>query len=167
MMKKATIYTILVLAVATLWSCRKETSIENGKGQAVDMVAVINGAAWQAIDSTQIASIVFGYINISGSSADNQTINLTLDDSVIGTYILNQSSKSLATYANLDSSAFAYSTNQGSDTSQAGGTVNVISIDPANKTISGIFSFKVFRDMDGSQKNITSGVFYNIPYVTP
>jgi hypothetical protein len=166
-MKKATIYTILVLAAATLWSCRKETSIENGRGLAVDIVAVINGVAWQAIDSTQIASIVFGYINISGSSADNQTINITLDDSVVGTYVLNQSSKALATYANLDSSAYAYSTNQGSDTSQAGGTVNVTSIDRVNKTISGVFSFKVFRDMDGSQKNITSGVFYNIPYVTP
>jgi hypothetical protein len=166
MIKKATIYTILVLTAAILWSCRKETSLENGKGLAVDMVAVINGAAWQAIDSTQIASIVFGYINISGSSADNQIINITLADSVIGTYVLNQSSNSLATYANLDSSAYAYSTNQGSDTSQAGGTVNVTDIDRVNKTISGVFTFKVFRDMDGSQKKITSGVFYNIPYVT-
>ena len=166
MIKKATIYTILVVTAAALWSCRKETSLENGKGLAVDMVAVINGAAWQAIDSTQIASIVFGYINISGSSADNQVINITLADSVIGTYVLNQSSNSLATYANLDSSAYAYSTNQGSDTSQAGGTVNVTSIDRVNKTISGVFTFKVYRDMDGSQKKITSGVFYNIPYVT-
>jgi hypothetical protein len=166
-MKKATIYTILVLAAATLWSCRKETSLENGGGLAVDMVAVINGTPWQAIDSTQIASIVFGNINISGSSADNQVINITLADSVIGTYVLNQTSNSLATYANLDSSAYAYSTNQGSDTSQAGGTVNVTAIDRANKKISGVFSFKVFRDMDRSQKTIASGVFYNIPYVTP
>jgi len=167
MMKKATIYTMLVLSAATLWSCRKETSIENGNGLAVDMVAVINGVSWQAIDSTQIASIVFGYINISGGSADNQIINITLADSVVGAYVLNQSSSSLATYANLDSSAYAYSTNQGSDTSQAGGTVNVTAIDRVKKTISGVFSFKVFRDMDGSQKNITSGVFYNVPYVTP
>ena len=166
MIKKATIYTILALSAATLWSCRKETSLENGKGLPVDMVAVIDGVQWQAIDSTQISSIVFGNINISGSSADNQIINITLADTVIGTYVLNQSSNSLATYANLDSSAYAYSTNQGSDTSQAGGTVNVTAIDRVNKTISGIFSFKVFRDVDGTQKKVTSGVFYNIPYVT-
>jgi hypothetical protein len=35
-----------------------------------------------------------------------------------------------------------------------------------NKTLSGIFSFKVYRDIDHQQKNITNGVFYKLPYLS-
>ena len=166
-MKKATLCTTLALIAATLFSCHKETSIETGKGLPADMVALINGTQWEAADSTQTATFSQGLTTISGISADGQEISITLSDTVVGLYSLNQSSASLAIYADLDSTgAFAFSTNQGADTSQAGGTVNVISLDPVNRTISGIFAFKVYRNSDGSQKNITAGAFYNIPYTT-
>ena len=85
----------------------------------------------------------------------------------MGLYVLNQTSPSLAIYANLDSvGGYAYSTNQGADTSQAGGTVSVINVDLVNRTISGNFSFKVYRNSDGSEKDITAGVFYNIPFTS-
>ena len=72
---------------------------------------------------------------------------------------------SLATYADIDSSdLYAFTTNQGSDTAQAGGLVTVTDIDHVNKTISGTFSFKVYRDIDKQQKVITQGVFYKLPY---
>jgi hypothetical protein len=129
------------------------------------MVATINGVSWEAADSTQSAVVSQGLVTISGISGNGQEISITLNDTVVGLYVLNQTSASLAIYANLDSvGGYAYSTNQGSDTSQAGGTVNVISIDPVNRTISGIFDFKVYRNSDGTQKDITAGVFYNIPY---
>ena len=60
MIKKATIYTILVLAGATLWSCRKETSLENGKGLAVDMVAVIDGTPWPLLFSLTYSIVLAG-----------------------------------------------------------------------------------------------------------
>jgi hypothetical protein len=104
----------------------------------------------------------------TGISADGGEISITLNDTVVGLYVLNQTSASLAVYANLDSvGSYAWSTNQGSDTAQAGGTVDVTAINAVNRTISGIFSFKAYRNSDGSQKDITAGVFYNIPYVGP
>ena len=165
-MKKATLYTTLVLIVA-LFACHKETSIEMGRGLPADMVATINGTQWEAADSTTFATFSQGLATIIGISADGQEINITLSDTVVGLYSLNQSSTSLAIYTNLDSTGnYAWTTNQGADTSQAGGTVDVISLDRVNKTISGIFSFKVYRNSDSSQKNITAGTFYNIPYAS-
>ena len=130
------------------------------------MVATINGTQWEA-DSTSYATFSQGMATISGFSADGQEINITLSDTVAGLYSLNQTSPSFAIYTNLDSTGnYAWTTNQGADTSQAGGTLNVISLDRVNKTISGIFSFKAYRNSDGSQKNITAGSFYNIPYAS-
>jgi hypothetical protein len=164
-MKKAIKYSMLVLAAATLFSCRKETSIENGKGLAADFVAQIDGVGWAASDSTESASILQGMINLTGISTDDQQLSITLGDTLIGVHILDKNSASVAVYADLASSApYAYSTNQGTDTSQAGGTVTVTSIDRVNKTISGIFSFKVYRDIDQRQKTLTAGVFYQLPY---
>jgi hypothetical protein len=166
-MKKAIIYTTLLLSAATWLSCRKETSIENGKGLAADFTAKIDGTQWAAADSTQSASILQGMINLTGISSNKQQLSITLGDTLIGQYTLNQQSSSVAAYADLDSSdLYAFSTNQGSDTSKAGGTVTVTAIDRVNKTISGVFSFKVYREVDGRQKNFTSGVFYNLPYTT-
>ncbi len=104
------------------------------------------------------------------SPASAPTIRRSVSASRIqspATYPLNQTSASLAAYADIDSSdVYAFSTNQGSDTSQAGGTVTVTEIDPVGKTISGTFSFKAFRDIDSRQKTITNGVFTKIPFVT-
>ncbi|HEV2355119.1 MAG TPA: DUF6252 family protein, partial [Puia sp.] len=128
-------------------------------------VATIGAQPWQAANGTQSAVFSQGTAIISGTSADGQEISITLNDTVVGLYALNQSSASLAVYANLDSvGSYAFSTNQGVDTSQAGGTVNVLSVDPVRRLISGVFSFKVYRDQDNSQRDITQGVFYSIPY---
>jgi hypothetical protein len=165
-MKKVIVYiTPGFIILVSLFACHKYTSIGNGNGLPADMVATIDSVSWAAADSTQAAIVSQGAVTISGISSGGQEISITLDDTVIGLYLLNQTSASLAVYANLDSvGSYAYSTNQGSDTAQAGGTVNVTAINRVNKTISGIFSFKVYRNSDGSQKDITAGVFYNIPY---
>jgi len=164
-MKKVFFYCMaLLLGFA---SCKKETSIENGTGASGNFTAVIDGAQWAASSTKEAASILGGVITLTGVSADNREINISIADSVAGTYALNQTSPSLAAYADIDSSnLYAFSTNQGSDTSQAGGTVTVTEIDSIGKTISGSFSFKAFRDIDGRQKIITNGVFTKIPYVT-
>jgi hypothetical protein len=164
-MKKVFFYTFLALAAFGWLSCHKETSIENGRGLGADMVATVNGVFWEAADSTQTAVISDGLVTISGISEGGGEISITLNDTVIGAYALSQTSPSLAIYADLDSvGSYAYSTNQGSDTSQAGGVVNVTAVDVVNRTISGVFSFKAFRNADGTQRVITGGVFYNIPY---
>jgi Family of unknown function (DUF6252) len=167
-MKKVIVYTAVgLMAVVTMYACHKYTSIENGNGLPADMVATIDDSvSWEAADSTQTAIISQGLVTVSGISADGQEISITLDDTVVGQYTLNQTSTSLAIYANLDSvGSYAYSTNQGSDTAQAGGTVTVTAVNMVDRTISGIFNFKVFRNSDGTQMDITAGVFYNIRYV--
>jgi Family of unknown function (DUF6252) len=166
-MKTTIVYAVLVLTAATLFSCRKEYSVENGNGLPADFTAQINGVTWDAAQGTAGASITQGQINITGVSADSQQLSITLGDTVIGVYSLNQHSGSLAVYDYVDSSnLYAYSTSQSGDTSQAGGTVTVTAIDRVNQLISGIFSFKVYRAIDGAQKSLTSGVFYNLPYTT-
>jgi hypothetical protein len=165
-MKKVIVYIAPgFIVLFSLFACHKYTSIGNSYGLPADMVATIDSVSWEAADSTQAAIISQGAVTISGISSGGQEISITLNDTVVGLYVLNQTSASLAVYANLDSvGSYAYSTNQGSDTAQAGGTVNLTAINTVNKTISGIFSFKVYRNSDGSQKDITVGVFYNIPY---
>jgi hypothetical protein len=148
-----------------LFSCRKEYSIEGSSAISGDFRANINGVEWIAADSAKGASILAGLINISGTSPDNKQLSITLTDTTIGTYVLNQTSASLGAYADNDSSdIYAFTTNQGGDTSQAGGIVIVTEIDRIAKTISGTFSFKVFRNIDGHQKVLTNGVFYKLPY---
>ena len=164
-MKTTIVYTVLVLAAVTLFSCRKEYSLENAGGLPADFTAQINGVTWDAADSSQYATILQGTITIVGTSSDGRQLIISLNDTAIGSYTLNQQTTSVATFVNVDSaSMYEYATNEGSDTSQAGGTVNVISIDPVGKTISGIFSFKAYRPLDGTTKVFTSGIFYKIPY---
>src|SRR5579863_8246271 len=112
-MKKVISYSIPVLLVAFL-GCHKYTSIENGKGLAADMLATIDGMQWAAADSTTSAVVSQGLVTISGISANGQEISITLNDTIVGLYALNQTSGSLAIYANLDSvGGYAWSTNQG------------------------------------------------------
>jgi hypothetical protein len=165
-MKKTIIYS-LVLLFAAFASCKKETSIENGNTLSGNFTAKIDGTQWSASGTKEGASILGGLIAITGISVDNREISINITDSVAGQYILNQGSSSFAAYADIDSAdLYAFSTNQGADTSQGGGLVTITELDPVGKTISGTFSFKVFREIDGHQKSITEGVFTKIPFVT-
>lgn len=169
-MSARSVYTVMsLLLLSTLWSCRKEVSTENNSGinpGAGSFTAQIDGVTWTAADTAKGASILVGQINLIGVSADNRQLSITLDDTVTGVYALTQSSVSLAAFANNDSSElYAFTSNQGMDTSQAGGIVTVTEIDKANKTISGTFSFKLYRDVDGHQKTVKNGVFNRLPYV--
>jgi Family of unknown function (DUF6252) len=167
-MRKGTIYISAAAAgLLLLFSCRKELSVEGPNGLAGTFNAQINGVQWIAADTAKGASLLAGLINITGISADHKQLSITLADTIAGVYTLDQGSSSLAAYADNDSSdIYAFSTNQGVDTSQAGGLVVITAIDRVKKTLSGTFSFKLFRDIDGHQKVITTGVFYKLPYVS-
>lgn len=156
---------IAALFLLTVTSCRKETSIEGPGFGAGTFMATIDGSQWIAADTLRSVTIVGGLINLTGISADNRQLSITLNDTVPGTYKLDQEATSVAFYGSIDSAnSFAYSTNQGADSTQAGGTVTVISIDVLHQTITGTFSFTIFRNLDGKQKAITDGIFYQLPY---
>lgn len=160
------IHFFIVAALVFLFiSCQKEESFEIGKGGAKGILKMkINGTQWIADNSAQ-ASVIAGFINISGISKDKKTLVITLSDSVTGTYFLNQTSFNAAALSDsIDLNGISYTTNQGIDTSEAGGIVIISQIDRINKTISGTFRFKIFRDIDGNQKQITEGAFDRLPY---
>jgi hypothetical protein len=159
-------FLVIVLGTVLLFSCRKDFSVEKMAGLSGDFRAQINGVQWIAADTAKGASMMLGLTNITGISSDHKQLSITLTDTIPGTYTLDQLSTSLAAYADHDSSdIYAFSSNQGSDTAQAGGVVIITEVDRVNKTLSGNFSFKLYRDIDGHQKVITSGVFYRLPYV--
>ncbi len=163
-MKKAIVYGMLLTAVF-IASCKKETSIENGNSAGGNFVAQINGVHWAATYNTEQAALARDTILISGISSDGQEISMTITDTVAGTYTLNQQSTSLAAYASTDSSGlYALTTNQSADASLAGGTVTITQIDKVNKTLSGVFTFKAYRTLDGQQRTITAGQFNQLPY---
>jgi hypothetical protein len=166
-MKKAIVFALMMLGCCWISSCKKETSIENGSAVGGNFTAVINGVPWAAAASQEQATLTQGMINITGVSTDNREISISIIGIGTGDYVLNAQTPSIAAYADLDSSElYAYSTSQSSDTAMAGGTVTISSVDTVGKTVTGAFSFNVFRTVDGQHKGITSGVFNRIPYTT-
>lgn len=165
-MKKTYSFLIIALIGWGISACKKETSIENGSSTA-NFTALINGVQWTSARTTEGATLLQGMLNITGISADSQEISITLTDTALGKYTLSPTTSSLAAYGYVDSSSAAtFSTSQGADSTQSGGTVTLTQVNRTNNTVSGTFSFTVYRGSDGQQRSITSGIFNNIPYTT-
>jgi Family of unknown function (DUF6252) len=150
-------------------SCQEEIVDPNNTNTGAvtgNFKAKINGTQWVA-NSIAGASRFSGLINLTGRSSDGKLITITLTDSGVHNYTLDDMSFNVAAYTDstlADPSAFT--TNQGVNPGEAGGTVSITSIDTANKRMSGVFSFKVFRQADSLQRTMTEGSFTNISYAT-
>jgi uncharacterized protein DUF6252 len=164
---------IFVVLTAWIYSCSHESSYEgpvpgsSDTSKAGNFTAVVNNNSWASVQSTEDASIYKNILStITGTSSDNKQIRLSLSGTTTGQYILDQHSASYISYIEGNSgNTTPYTTYDGADTSLAGGVVNVTAIDTVNKTISGNFQCKVFRNMDSHQQIITAGIFSQIPYV--
>jgi Family of unknown function (DUF6252) len=162
-------FSLLILSgFIFLQSCQKEINFSTGNPTSItgDFKAKINGTQWIA-NSASSASRFSGFISLTGRSTDKKYINITLLDSGVHNYILDDMSLNAASY--IDSTLpnpVNFSTNQGFNPGDAGGSVKITSIDTANKKMSGIFSFKVFRQQDGLQRAMTEGSFTNLSYIT-
>jgi hypothetical protein len=167
-------------ALILLCSCQKEYSLNDpsgtgsgtggtgGGGSAVtgDFRAKIGGVQWVA---NQAASAVRnnGIINISGLSTDGQFVTMTLMDSGVHVYTLNDVVMNAGAYTpNQSQTTIAYTSNSSNDPALAGGSCTITSIDAVNHKMSGTFSFKVYRQTDNTSKSITEGSFTNITYTT-
>lgn len=156
------ITSLLVLCIFN--SCQKEFEDPNdssgsttadfrAKISGVQFVAAISGAARRA-DSV---------ISIAGKSNDEQQIVFTVKDSGAHVYQLEfNSTSNFAGY--VSSNSLAYSSNEGSSPAESGGNLAIVSIDSVKRLMSGTFNFKAFRQLDGTQRIITEGVFNNISY---
>jgi hypothetical protein len=171
-MIKGLLYSLMILTgVIVFSSCQKEVDPSiianpNPPGATGNLKAKIDGTQWVA-NSAEGASRMLGLISIGGRSTDRKYLSITLTDSGVHNYTLDNMSMNAASYIDSNlANAVNFTTNQGMGPGDAGGLVNITSIDVANKRISGTFSFRVFRQMDGAQRTLTEGSFTNLPYTT-
>jgi hypothetical protein len=173
-------FLLSLIALVFFSSCQKElteeilrtTPVTGGTSGSGSMTAKIDGVAWVA-DKGAAATIspalgtVPGLINISGLSNGKKHLTITLTDSGSHNYLLPPDNLWMNAAAYVDSTqtnSFSYSTNQSYIANEPNGSVKITSIDAVKKTMSGTFSFTVYRQMDTTKHTITEGVFTNIPY---
>lgn len=163
-MKRIHLLTLILLTLSTgFFSCQKELTDPNGTSLTgpSDFRATINGTPWVAGLSS--AARVGGLIGLAGQGG-GKTITITLSDSGVHHYILNQNTLSAASYSDTASgSTVAFTSNALITT---GGTVDITAIDTTNKKISGTFQFTAYRAIDSAQRTITLGSFTNLSYAT-
>lgn len=164
-MRKSIPVLLMAVAAFSLWGCQKEMSYEKGSGSSATgkLRAKIDGVQWVA-DASASATILAGEIAIDGISVDNKELYIQLGGDSVSTYNLDQQSQGFAIWGDSTSASDPWSTDQGQSAADAGGSVIVTSIDTVNKTISGTFTFKVYRDSDSTHFDVTEGVFDQIPY---
>jgi hypothetical protein len=172
MTKKLFYSLILSFGLISFQSCQKEVdpSIIEDQNQPQQVTgnlkAKVDGTQWVA-NTVSGASRMLGLISIGGKSSDKKTLAITLVDSGVHTYRLDDASFNAAAW--VDSTMpnpINFTTNQGVNPSDAGGTVTITSIDQVNKKISGTFSFKMYRQLDGLQRTFTEGSFTDLTYIT-
>ena len=160
---------LLILISVSLLACHKQSSLYNAiigsrNDPAGLLSASIDGKPW--IASLKYASIMNGTITISGTDSTGQTIALSLSDTIMKDYVLNQKTVSVARYTDSTMYLQNFSTTQSKDPSLAGGKVIVTAIDHTNKTITGTFTLNLYCDSGGNKKTVTEGNFINLPYIT-
>jgi hypothetical protein len=165
-MKKSVRFLMCLLLAVSVISCQKEISEENGGNGPVTGVLKmkIDGQQWVA-DKSASATILAGFIAINGVSNDNKNLLIQLQDQGEAAYQLDQQSLGVAVYADgNDAATDAFATDAGNSTADAGGIITITKIDKTNKTITGTFVFKAYRDSDSKQVVITEGSFENLKY---
>ena len=104
-----------------------------------------------------------GIISIAGKSRDGKILAFTIVDSGVHVYSLDMySSVNFCGYE--DNNGLAFSSNEGINPGDSGGTLIIAQIDTVKSTMSGTFSLKVFRQLGRIQRVITDGVFKNVAY---
>ncbi len=160
-----------VIAGLLFFSCQKNYEpfgTENTTSGAFS--AKINGTYWEAT-GVKTALRTNGLIILNGNSP-GKSIVISLADSGVHNYkLLTTSALSLNIGAWTDSSlttsvgVVSFGTDE-FDVDGQYGSVNVTSIDTANKTISGTFEMRVYRQVDSMQLTFTEGKFTNISYAS-
>lgn len=150
-------------------SCRRHgipvDRVDTADTAGGSFTAVINGKPWVAMDSARSATIMNGFISLSGLSSDGQNLVFSLAGVSTGTYLLGSTSPSLISWTNSTMYLQNFSTTQGGNT-QSGGQVVVTAIDQTDQTISGTFHCLVYSDSARYAITVADGVFNQLPYIT-
>ena len=151
-------------AILVISSCQKEINWDDYPPGG-NFKAKINGTQWYA-NKTANATRFGGFISLLGISTDKKMVVITLTDSGVHRYTLNQNTLNIGLFVDSNSTDTSpFTTNQGTIV-QSGGEVNITSIDTTNKKMSGTFNYKVYRIADDSIINFTEGSFTNLAYAS-
>jgi len=152
--------------VFSLFSCTKELSQEapvQVSPNSGDFYATIDGQPWQG-DSIRQAVVAGGTLTITGVGKTGDALAIILPGLQTGIYSLSQQSAGYAVFTNLQDTTNLYLSNSIADSSKAGGTVNLTTVDTVHKTVSGSFQFNLYQASNATGKVVTAGVFNNISY---
>ena len=134
---------------------------DNSSSKNIVMNGLVDGINWKSVEPDAV--LTDHTIDISGTSANGQTIVLSLKGNTKGDYSIPYGSENIAKYIpNTSASAIIYSTAYNQN---GRGIVKISSINEDSKTISGKFNFIAYHPTSGSGKYITEGSFSNVPYI--
>ncbi len=154
---KAILLFVLTVGILQFFtSCEEDTTDANRPL----MTALVDGSTWRCPEPN--ARVSENQIIVYGASAEGQTIQLTIYDGVKGLYTLSSANLHEGKLIpNTSSYATIYSTSY----NQAGtGQVRISSINEDDRTISGSFNFRAYKETDSGNKTITNGEFTKVPY---
>lgn len=124
------------------------------------MTALVNGSTWRCPEPN--ARISENQIIVYGTSAEGQTIQITIFEGIKGVYTLNSTNLHEGKLIpNTSSYAEIYSTNFGESGS---GQVRISSINEDDKTVSGSFNFRGYKESESGYKTVTNGEFTKVAY---
>ncbi len=138
--------------------------------------ADINGVRWVAnkdVKAQFIAADTSGtpaIISISATSTNGRELNFGVIDSGVHVYSVFTNDTSFfsngAEYSDSTSPSKGsfYSSDSNTTNYIKIGTISITNIDTTNKTITGSFSFRVYRQSDTTSRSFTNGVFTKVPY---
>jgi hypothetical protein len=151
-------------------ACQKSAVLENSIIGSTDSTglfsALIDGQPWIASDSSRFASIMNGKITLSGTGGDDQTLVISLNDTVPGKYALGWKQVSVAEYTTRYMWDQFFGTGISSISNLNGGEVEVTTIDKDKKTITGTFTLNLYNDSARRTVHMTRGNFKDISYIT-
>ena len=172
-----TFFSVLIL-VFTFTSCDVEPldnniDISTGGGSGTTIAvftAKVNGVDFIAESDGIIGdfstSSIGNELNIAGLNSSGKSITIQLINPSVGTFeaSYNVSNLNLLQYfdTSLGTNGTFLSYNQTTETSN--GSVTITHFDRTTNKVSGTFSFTGFNPSDSSTKQITNGVFNNIPF---
>ncbi len=124
------------------------------------MTALLDGSTWRSPEPN--ARVSDNQILVYGTSANGQSIQLTIYSGEKGVYTLNSSNMHEGILIpNTSAYAEIYST---SNNESGTGQVRVTSINEEDRTISGKFNFRAYKQNSSASKVVTSGEFTKVPY---
>ncbi len=154
----------------TMYGCKKDSnnspSNTTPPATTASMTALVDGVAWTSLSNRAAGSIVNNTSNLTGVASDSTVITMTVTENVTlnGTYDLGPASGNAGVFSpSTAGTAPAWSSNAHP---LSNGLLTITSMDTVNKKMGGTFSYKAWRATDNTFKEITQGVFTNVPYIT-